>query len=100
MFNTVLHLVGISWIIKTNQHLEYDMDKHDSTWITDGPWYNIFICKKIHGKMFEEFIRNKITDRYNPMCSIDANEKRIRHNMMMEAAVVIILYHLTQQQKH
>ena len=48
VFNTVLHHVGISWIIKTDQHLEYDMDKHNQNWMTDGPWYSTYICEKLH----------------------------------------------------
>ena len=41
-----------------------------------GPWYNIFICEKLHGIVFEEIIRNSRTDRYNFICYIDANEKK------------------------
>ena len=48
------------------------MEKHNSYWLTGVPCHNIFICKKLHGKMFEEFIRNERTDRYKLMCSIDA----------------------------
>ena len=51
------------------------MDKHNSCWITDGTWYNTSISKKLHGNVFEEFIRNARTDRYNIMCSVDAHEK-------------------------
>ena len=51
------------------------MDKHNIDCITGGPWYNTSICKKLHGKVFEEFMRNSITDRYNLICSIDAHEK-------------------------
>ena len=40
-----------------------------------GPWYNTSICEKLHGNVFEGFIRNARTDRYNIMCSIDAHEK-------------------------
>ena len=43
--------------------------------MTGGPWYNISICNKLHGKVFDGFIRNAITDRYNSMCSIDAHAK-------------------------
>ena len=43
--------------------------------MTGGPWYNISICKKLHGTVFEEFIINARTDRYNLMCSIDAHGK-------------------------
>ena len=30
VLNTVLHHVGMLWKIETNQHFEYDMDKHNS----------------------------------------------------------------------
>ena len=43
--------------------------------MTGGPCYNTSICKKLHGKLFEGFIRNARTDIYNIMCSIDAHEK-------------------------
>ena len=48
-----------------------------------GPWYNTSICKKLHRTVFENFIRNEITGRYNIMCSIDAHEKQTHQNMMM-----------------
>ena len=51
------------------------MDIHNSDWFTGGPWYNISICNKPHGKLFEGFIINARTDRYNIVCSIDAHEK-------------------------
>ena len=44
--------------------------------MTGGPCYNTSICKKLHGNVFEEFIRNAINDRYNIMCSIDAHKKK------------------------
>ena len=39
-----------------------------------GTWYNTSIFKKLHGKLFEGFIINARTDRYNIMWSIDAYE--------------------------
>ena len=33
------------------------------------------LSEKLYGKLFEEFIRNARTDRYNTMCSIDAHTK-------------------------
>ena len=71
----MLHHVGMLWIIETHEQLKYDMDKHNSEWMTGVPWYNTSICKKLHGKVFERFIRNSRTDIYNIMCSIDAHEK-------------------------
>ena len=67
----MLHNVGMLWIIETHEKLQYDMEKHNSEWMTGGPCYNTYICKKLHGKVFEGFIRNTRTDRYNIMCSID-----------------------------
>ena len=43
--------------------------------MTGGTWYNIYICKKLHEKVFEVFIRNSITDRYNIISSIDAHNE-------------------------
>ena len=40
-----------------------------------GPCYNTYICKKIHGTVFEEFIINARTEIHNLVCSIDAHEK-------------------------
>ena len=40
-----------------------------------GPWYNTYICKKLHEKVFEGFIINVRTYRYHIMCYIDAHEK-------------------------
>ena len=44
--------------------------------MTGGTWYNTSICKKLHGTVFEEYIRNARNDRYNLMCSIDAHVKQ------------------------
>ena len=51
------------------------MDTHNSEWTTGGPWYYTSSCKELHGKVFEGFIRNAKTDRYNIMRSINANGK-------------------------
>ena len=76
LLNIVLQNVFMSWIIETNQKLKYDIDKHNLDWTTRGLWYNTSICKKLHGTVFEKYIRNTITDRYNMMCSIDAHGKQ------------------------
>ena len=75
LLNTILHHVGMLRIIETHKQSQYDIDEQNSEWMTGGPWYNTSICKKLHGKLFEGFIINAITDRYNIMCSIDAHEK-------------------------
>ena len=51
------------------------MDILNSDRFTGGPWYNTSICAKLHGKLFDGFIINARSDRYNIMCSIDAYER-------------------------
>ena len=63
VLNTMLHHVVMVWIIETHKKLQYDMDKHNSEQTTDVPWCNRSICKKLHGNVFEEFIRNARTNR-------------------------------------
>ena len=75
LLNTLLHHVGMSWIIETHEQLKYDTDKNNSNWMTGGTWYSTSIYKKLHGIVFEEFIRNAKTDIYNLMCSIDAYDR-------------------------
>ena len=53
VFNQMLHHVSMLWIIETHEKLQYDMDKHNSEWMTSGACYNAYICKKLHGKVFE-----------------------------------------------
>ena len=50
--------------IRCSNH-NIDTDLHIKT-----PRYNTAICSKLHGKMFEHFIRYARTDRYHIMCSI------------------------------
>ena len=75
VLNTMLQHVGMLWVIGNNEELKYDMDILNSDWLTGGPWYKKSICNKLHGKLFEGFIRNTRTDRYNIMCSIDTRER-------------------------
>ena len=75
------------------------MEKNNSGWMTGGPWYNTCICKQLYRNVFEGFIINARTDRYNIMCYIDTHENKLFYqNMMMEGEVVIIHYHQIQQQ--
>ena len=52
VLNKVLQHVGMSWKIKTNKHLEYDMGKHNLDWIKGVTLYNTYFSKKLHGKVF------------------------------------------------
>ena len=71
----MLHHVGMTRIIEDYEELKHYMDIQNSYWLTGGPWYNTYICKKLYGKLFEGFIINARTDRYNNMCSIDAYKR-------------------------
>ena len=71
----MLQNVSMLWIIETKEQLQYDMDEKNSEWMTGGHWYNTYICKKLHVKVFGIFIRNARTDRYHIMCFIGAHEK-------------------------
>ena len=70
----MLYHIGMIWMIPNHEDLKYDMELQNSDWMTGGPWYNTYICKKLHGKLFVVFIINARTDRYSIMCSIDANK--------------------------
>ena len=63
------------WIIENNEQLQYDMDIKNSDWLKGDPFYNTYICKKLHGELFEGFIINARTYRYHIMCYIYAYEK-------------------------
>ena len=43
-------------------------------WLNKGPWYNTSICSKLHGSMFENFITQARTYRYNLMCSLVSHD--------------------------
>ena len=56
--------------------MNYEIDKNDHhDWLNKGPWYNTYICLKLHGIMFEYFIAHSRTDRYNLMCYLVAHDK-------------------------
>ena len=66
--NAILHHVGMSWIISSNQEMKYEMDKNNhQDWLDKDTWYNTSIFLKWHGSRFEDFITHAITDRYNLM---------------------------------
>ena len=100
VLNIFLHHVGMLWIIDINIHLEYDMDKHNSDWMTGGPWYNTSICKKYMETCLKNSLEmQELTDIIS--CVLLMHMKKIiRHHVIMEAAVVVIYYHQIQQHRH
>ena len=77
VLNTILHHVGMSWIIFSNNEMKYEIDESNHQyWFDKGPWYNRFICSRLHGSLFEGFITHARTNRYNLMCSLVAHENK------------------------
>ena len=56
--------------------MKYEMKENNPDWLNKGPWYNTTICYKLHGTVFEYFIINAITDRYNLMCYITSHDSQ------------------------
>ena len=77
VLNAILHHVGMLWIISSNEEMKYEMDKKNHQyWLFKGPWYNKDICLRLYGSLFEDFITNTRTDRYNLMCYLVAHDKK------------------------
>ena len=69
--------MGLSWIICSNNKMIYEIEENNHpNWFNKGPWYNTSICSKLHGKLFGDFMRHAITDRYHLMYSIIAHNKQ------------------------
>ena len=87
----MLHHVGMSWIISSNEEMKYDIDKiNHQDWLNKGPWYNIDICSRLHGILFEDFIIHARTDRYNLTCSLVAQDKNHQLMKMMKTVPEIV----------
>ena len=58
--------------------MKYETDKNNhQDWLNKGPWYNIDICSRLHGIIFEYFVTHARTDRYNLTCSLVAHDKKL-----------------------
>ena len=76
VLDTILHHVGISWIISSNDEMKYEIDEvNHQDWLNKGPWYNTYICSRLHGSLFEDFITHARTDIYNLMYSLVVHDK-------------------------
>ena len=77
VLNTILHHVGMSWIISSNDEMKYEIYKSNhQDLLNKCTWYNKSICSRLHGILFEHFITHARTDRYNLMVSIVAHDKK------------------------
>ena len=52
VLNTMLQHIGMLWIIEKHEQLKYDTEKYNLEWMTGGPWYNTYNCKKLRGIVF------------------------------------------------
>ena len=70
VLNAILNHVVMSWIISSNQEIDYEMNTkiNNLDWLNKGPWQNKNICSKWHRIKFEDFIAQARTDQYNIMC--------------------------------
>ena len=76
MLNEILHHVGMSWTISSKDEMKYEIDEsNNQDWLNKGPWYNKYICPRLHGGLFEDFIAYARTNRYNITCSLVARDK-------------------------
>ena len=77
VLNAILHHVGLSLIICSNEEMKYEIDERNNpNWFDKGPWYNTAIYSRLHGSLFEYFITHARTDRYNLMCSLVTHDKK------------------------
>ena len=56
--------------------MEFDTKENIPYWLNEDPKYNRAICSKLHGTMFDYFIRNTRTDRSKFRWSIIAHDKQ------------------------
>ena len=56
--------------------MKYEINENNhQDWLNKGPWYNTCICLKLRGSMYDDFITQARTDRYNLMFSLVAHDK-------------------------
>ena len=64
VWHTIFNHVGMSWKILSNNEMLYEIEEnYHSCWFNKGPWYNTYICSKLHGELFKCFIKNARTER-------------------------------------
>ena len=77
LLNAILHCVGMSWIISSNDNMKYEIYKSNhQDWLNKGHWYSTAISSRLQVILFENFITHAGTNRYNIMCSLAAHDKK------------------------
>ena len=78
VLNAILHHLGMSWIISSNDEMKYEINKiNHQIWFNKGTWYNKSIWSMLHGSLFEDFITHARTNRYDLMCSLVLHDKEL-----------------------
>ena len=98
VLNAILYHVGMSWIISSNDEMKYEIDKSNHKyWLNKIPWYNIYICSRLHGSLFKDFIKHARTNRYNLICSLVVHDKMQSAYEYDERSIVyrLIIKHAT-----
>ena len=87
--NSMLHHVGMSWIIISKEELDYDNFNNSKKLgqFDTGPWHNKNICSKLYRTTFEGFIIQARTDRYNIMCFLVAHDRMQDHRQYNERSL-------------
>ena len=58
--------------------MKYKIDESNHQYfLNKGPWYNKYICSRLHGSMFEDFITHARIDRYNLMRYLVVHDKKL-----------------------
>ena len=100
VLDSVLHHVGLSWIIERNQKFQYDIYEHNVDWLRNCPWYNTPICKNYMEQCLKNILEmQELTDII--LFVIFMHMIKNRHHMLMTlAAVMVTKYRQIWQYKH
>ena len=66
----VFHNIVLSWIIQSNKNPGFDFQKNCPPWILNGPWHKTTICSRLHGSVFEDYLKTSKCDKRDIMGSI------------------------------
>ena len=64
VIHVVIQYVGLSWIVKKNKHLDFDIEVHCHQYMDNGSWYNTTICSQLNGQKFEDYFKTGQKYRY------------------------------------
>ena len=77
--NMVFQHVGLSWIIQSNQKLNFYFQHHCTSWIINVPLYNTTICSQLLGFLFGYCVTEFRRERYNIINSIEYNKRENKY---------------------